>query len=159
MLVVQSGLIESVCLKISQETNPAWQRKHRNGIYITKWMDNKAVMFGSKLPQLLEKIKIERQQQSILLMSEVDGRQNTTGIEFCRVESCCVESSLFELCGKQGRRRVDTHDDDHPLRYANIFHEVEYKNKKKYCYYCYNVRNKQLVKTYYSCKTDIYLFI
>ena len=63
---------------------------------------------------------------------------------------------LAELCRKQGRREIRSFDNSHPLRYRNILHQLGYEpdmNKRKNCWYCYNVRNKQTIKTYYSCKT------
>lgn len=174
--------------------------KHRNGIYVTKWMDKKAVMFASnyhidEIGTVLRRNKdrtntaidspncaieytkhmggVDRSNRSVQVYSRKrwSTKHNWHRIFFHLIDLCVVnafilykyhrsnpedrnrmtlklfkkkladqlvkDQKLRELCRKQGRRRVDIRDDAHPLRYANIYHEIELesdKNKRKKCW-------------------------
>jgi hypothetical protein len=192
--------------------------KHRNGVYVTKWLDKKAVFFASNyyLPDIgqvsrrnkdrtttdinspdcaIEYTKhmggIDRSNRSVQVYSRKrwSKKHNWHRIFFHFLDLCVTnafylykshrealnqpymalkffkkvladqltkDQKLAEICRKQGRRAVQTFDFTHPTRYANIYHELGYEpdmNKRKRCWYCWNVRNRLQSRTSHSCKT------
>lgn len=193
--------------------------KHRNGVYVTKWMDKKAVMFGSNyyiaqvgivnrrnkdrtvtainspycaIEYTAHMGGVDRSNRAVQAYSrkrwsrthnwhriffhlldlavtnafvlykchrsELPKNQKMSLKKFKKrlADQLVKSQKLFELCRRQGRRDVQSIDNSHPLRFSSIFHQIGYdpnKLKRKNCWYCYNVRNKQQINTFHSCKT------